>query len=501
MKSIPHLLSVASAATLLAGLAFAADPKPSKAADSGPKTHLLFMGLDLDWQQGRDFHRVEAIRGRTAVVSVGGGEQTVGMGRNNNFKIVNTLKLGKATVRLDQVKLDRFYTPGNDPQKRFREAFALSTAAMDEAMVARQLSMKDQYFPLSLRPHAGMAGYDPDHDAKRIALAETKLVTAMMNIDALSSFTQTRVMPSINPTPPLPLEPKSGSVTFGLPEIKEIDVAVPAKPAGSGASKAPPSAAPAGATQTVPTSAAAAAAAAAAEPLASAASGPTAPEAKAPRVQAAKPAVIADGEGQWFDALDLKFEVSSEKLLAEPYVVIVLSYIDPLKPQEPQQWVHALQLEPVGPTPRLVRLRQGGFPPGFVPKQPSIHVYDRGRELATSAAGGMALTREEAVDYVQLDYLATNKKAKATLAAAPIPASFPEDMAARLQATRFPKDVFVQVNANGMPVEMFADAGRRQRIEDPAVRATVAEVRFCPALEKGKPIEGVARLAFSQPAL
>jgi hypothetical protein len=205
--------------------------------------------------------------------------------------------------------------------------------------------------------------------------------------------------------------------------------------------------------------------------------------------------VIADTTGEWCDAFELKFEVSSEKLLADPYVVIVINYVDPQKPQEPRQWVHALELEPIGPTPRQISLRHAGFPPGFVPKQPSIHLYDRGRELATSAAGGMALTRDEAMEYLLIEYLSTHKQA--TLAAAPIPASFPEDLATRLQATHFPKEVFVSVDTDGLPVEMFADAGRRRRIDDSAVRATIAELRFCPALEKGKPIAGVARLAFN----
>src|SRR5688572_12371323 len=118
MKLIPRLLSVASAATLLAGLAVAAETRPFKApADSGPQTHLLFMGLDLEWQEGREFHRVRGIRGRNAVVSVGNREQTVEMGGSNNFKMVNSLKLGKQNVRLERVKLDRFYTAENDPQK------------------------------------------------------------------------------------------------------------------------------------------------------------------------------------------------------------------------------------------------------------------------------------------------------------------------------------------------------------------------------------------------
>jgi hypothetical protein len=488
MKTIRHLLSVAAAGALLAGLAVAAGTKPAKpVADSGPKTHLLFMGLDLDWQAGREFHRVQGIRGRSAVVSVGNREQTVAMGGANNFKMVNTLKLGKPNVRLDRVKLDRFYTADNDPQKRFMEAFALSTAAMDEGMVARQQAMAGQYFLVKRDSDAPDA--DPDYAAKAQAASEAAHDLKVPNILTMYTFSHTTMMPDVRPAPPKVEAPKSGSVTLGALEFKEDDV-TSAKPTGAEAAKAAPAAGPAGES--------AAAATATTDPLAPATSAADAVAAKPGPAAKANAAVVSDGPGDWFDAFELTFEVSSEKPIADPYVVIVINYVDPTDPQKPRQWVHAQQLEPVGAKPQTIRMRQAGLPPGFVPKAPSIHLYDRGRELATTAAGGMALTRDEAMDYLLVEYLSTNKQA--TLAAAPIPASFPEDLAARLQAAPFPKEIFVAVNKEGLPVDLFADAGRRRRIEDPAVRATITELRFCPALEKGKPVEGVARLAFSDRA-
>jgi hypothetical protein len=282
-------------------------------------------------------------------------------------------------------------------------------------------------------------------------------------------------------------------VTLGPLEIKETDVAVPEKKAGSGAPNAQPAVAAAAPAEGTPV---ATTPGAEAEPQAQAMSrpAPAAIEAKPFVVASAQPVVVPGGE--WYDAFELKFEVSSEKPIAEPYVVVVINYTDPQNPQQPRQWVHAQQIDPIGPKPTVVRLRYAGLPPGFLPKSPRIHVFDGGRELATAAPGSMLLTREEASEYALLEYLSKNKKA--TLPPTPLMTDLPADLAQRLSAATFPKVVFVEVDAKGRAVAAFADEGRRRRIEDAGVVAVVREIRFGPALDKGKAVPGIARVAMAE---
>lgn len=192
-----------------------------------------------------------------------------------------------------------------------------------------------------------------------------------------------------------------------------------------------------------------------------------------------------------FDAVDISFEVSAPQPLNSPYAVVLAQFKPPgAKPSEVQNWVYATELDPITPETRRIKIKQGGFPPGFQLKEYQLHLYNRGIEVATNVAPKrVPLTRDEAFDYVMLDYLAHSKgkTLPATLALGRLPAQLRNDL-------KNGGRIFVQVDPAGLPVAAFSDEACQQRLADPALEAEVAKLRFKPALKEGKTVAGVARL-------
>ncbi len=195
-----------------------------------------------------------------------------------------------------------------------------------------------------------------------------------------------------------------------------------------------------------------------------------------------------------FDAMELTFVVSSAKPLTDPYVLIIARYHEKdALPGKTRNWIYAQALAPIGEKSRKVRIRQGGFPPGFVMEDFKVHLYDHGTELATNVADKrVELTRDEAFQYLVLEHIANHKGAD--VPATPVLGRLPPDLPARLQKGEFRQTYYVKVTKDGLPGDAFSDAACGQKVADPYLQALVKELRFKPALQKGKPVEAVAPL-------
>jgi len=104
---------------------------------------------------------------------------------------------------------------------------------------------------------------------------------------------------------------------------------------------------------------------------------------------------------QLFDAMDVTFEVSSEKTARPPlrgdYRPVSRERREPGK--SPDMDLRQA-IPPVDNTPQKVHLVQGGFPPGFIMDGFKVHLFDRGRELATNVAENrVELTYNDAFKY------------------------------------------------------------------------------------------------------
>jgi len=200
---------------------------------------------------------------------------------------------------------------------------------------------------------------------------------------------------------------------------------------------------------------------------------------------------LADG---LFDAIEVAFEVSSPVPLEDPYLLVIARVREPgAKAGVARNWIYADKLEPLGAKPRLVRVREGGFPPGFALDDCQIRIYDRGREIPTNVSPKRVdLTREEARQYVVMEHLAAHRGK--TLPPAPAFGQAPPDLRKHLAAGRYREAVFVRVREDGEPDGAFLNEACSRPLRDPYAEAIVAGTLFAPALDKGRPVTGVARL-------
>jgi hypothetical protein len=195
-----------------------------------------------------------------------------------------------------------------------------------------------------------------------------------------------------------------------------------------------------------------------------------------------------------FDAMEVTFQVSSEKPLESPYVVIIARYHEKdSQPGRSKLWIFAKALAPINSKPRKINMTQGGFPPGFVMEDFKVHLYDRSQELATNVVDKRVdLTYSEAFKYVLIDYISGHKGA--SLPPAPVMGKLPAGWHTRMTADQLSQQYFVRVSKDGMPLGAYADEACMLPVTDPNLVSIVKEIRFTPALEKGKAVDGTAKL-------
>lgn len=200
---------------------------------------------------------------------------------------------------------------------------------------------------------------------------------------------------------------------------------------------------------------------------------------------------LADGN---YDAMEIAFEISAPAPLDDPYMLIIARFRERgTKPGVSRNWIFAQAIDPVDARPRQVRVREGGFPPGFVLEDYQVHIYNRGTEVATNAsAKRVELTRAEARQYLAIEHMAAHKGA--TLPPAPLPGGLADGPRAALSAAQLDRACHVRVGADGEVLGVFADAAGRQPVDDAAVANAFKEVFFTPALDQGKPVAGLVRV-------
>jgi hypothetical protein len=138
-----------------------------------------------------------------------------------------------------------------------------------------------------------------------------------------------------------------------------------------------------------------------------------------------------------------------------------------------------------------VTVREGGFPSGFLIDQLQLHVYEKGVEIPTDVSENrVGLTWEEAHEYLVIEYISANKDAtkKPQIALFQFPADWKEHRTDRPLQNPY----YVKVDKTGRPVGVFQDEACTEKAGDAYVSAALSNLLFLPALEKGKPVEGVA---------
>ena len=211
----------------------------------------------------------------------------------------------------------------------------------------------------------------------------------------------------------------------------------------------------------------------------------------------ARLAADADMAMERFDAVEVRFEVSSPEFLEKPYVVVITRFhARDDKPGVARNAVFAKALEGIGAKPTKVAILHGGYPPGFEIEELQVHLYNEGREIPTEVAQKrVPLSRDEAFEYLKIDYFRDHKAG--TVAATPAVGRPDRQEMLRLGPKLFDAAYFVKVDKSGRPGGVYADEDCSQPV-DATVAALAGAVRYYPALENGKTVDGVARLVLSR---
>jgi len=80
----------------------------------------------------------------------------------------------------------------------------------------------------------------------------------------------------------------------------------------------------------------------------------------------------------------------------------------------------------------------------------------------------------------------------ATAEPRPDPRFIPLDLHRNFPARDANRTYYVKVTKNGLPLGAFVDEACTERVTEPDVSSAVMRLRFSPALNKGKPVEGKA---------
>ncbi len=196
-----------------------------------------------------------------------------------------------------------------------------------------------------------------------------------------------------------------------------------------------------------------------------------------------------------YDAFSLTFEVSCPQPLRKPYVVVVTKYHErPDQPNQVSQWVYAQALRRVDANPATFVIRRAGFSPGYTLDEVQLHLYDGETEVATNIARKrVPLTGDEAFQFSVVEYIQQHRGATLPLSRANHIST--SNLRSHLSGDQLSRTVYIKVGKNGIPTGSYWNAACTEKVSDPELVAFLASMRFNPALNTGKPVEGVSAIA------
>lgn len=201
---------------------------------------------------------------------------------------------------------------------------------------------------------------------------------------------------------------------------------------------------------------------------------------------------LEEAEGN-YDAMEVSFKVSSPVELDDPHMIVLFKFQErDAKPGEEGMLIHAKSLDPIGPKPKYIRVREGGLPRGFKYVGCTVHIYNRGEEVATNVSPNrVELSRAEAQQYLIIEHLGANKGA--TLPASAVRGTLPRPRRQALSLDQLNRLCYAKVAPDGSLLGVYLDESCHQPLDDTGALAALGDVFFNPALDQGKPVEGVAR--------
>jgi hypothetical protein len=430
---------------MIAAAARANDDKPivmDKVVVAEAKTHTLFMGADISVNLDKDNYPVRGVIGSSWVIDINGEEKVVSAKQAPlNLKITPSLKLTDVSAAIVGYKRKQAYSFNNDPSVRVTRG--LSQTAMTDAYLIGNANDAQYIADTQGNKSLGAAGSFANTD--NILGASGMLATARQLGNPYKSPAQTG-----NMTEAQALAQGvafAGYVSNQIAIKADVDQDTAASDLGQTENGEEPGG-----------------------------------------------RLVQTG----LDAMDVEFQISSARPLQRPYVVTMTRFHPKgTKPGTVQNLVYARELHPIESHPTNVHFVESGFPQDFELIDFQLHVYNKGEEIATTVSSKrVELTRNEAFEYVKMEYMGSHKGA--TLSAAPAMGRMPADLPSRLSRGEFKQAYYVRVSKDGFPGDAYLDEACSRKVEDPYVESVVRDIRFDPALVSGKPVDGVAQLKLGQ---
>jgi len=403
------------------------------------KTHTLFMGADISVNLDKDLYPVRDVAGTAWVIEINGKDKVVSAKKGPlNLKITPTLKLTEVAATIVGFKKQAAYSYENDPSVLITKGLSQVASINADllAVAANAQHMADAATNKALGPMAALVGSDQQFGDAALRLG-AKVFPAMTHPG--KAVSGAAAPPQSGATDPLLGDGQRAVIQFtaGLAATAQNQALNGEEPTGR---------------------------------------------------------LVTRG----LDALDVEFDIASAKPLGNPYIVTMARIRTPgSKPGMVQNHVYARALDPIDKSYSHVAFTEEGFPSEYELLGFQVHIYNRGVEIATNlAANRVELTREEAFEYVKMEYVSAHKGD--TLAAVPAMGRLPAELPTRIASGKYPDTFFVQVSKDGIGRDAFDDRFCTRRIEDPFLAAVVRGLRFKPALSSGIPVDGVAAVNLSQ---
>ena len=397
------------------------------------KTHTLFMGAEIAINLDRDVYPVKDVLGSNWVIDINGKEREISAKEAPlNLKFTPTLKLTEVSATIQGFTRVQSFSFANDPSTRLTKALAQAamTNAMLQGVAQDAQNLADTASNKALGGAAILAGSDKQFGAG--AELETAMKTPAMTHPG-TVIAGSHVPPTNPLTSTTEIDGQQVFIDFANQASSMADSNLATGDEATGR-------------------------------------------------------ITSSG----IDALDVDFDIRAAKTLQNPYVVTMTRFRRPgAKPGMVQNMVYAKSLHPIDAHLSHVHFTEEGFPFGFELVDFQLHIYNRGEEIATNiAADRVELTREEAFEYVKMDYIGSHKGA--TLPAEPAIGKLPAELPMKLAQGQYKQAFYVKVSKDGLADEAYSDPACTRRIDDTYLDSVVKRIRFKPALNYGKPVDGFA---------
>lgn len=202
------------------------------------------------------------------------------------------------------------------------------------------------------------------------------------------------------------------------------------------------------------------------------------------------PGFVEEGTDPTHDALEVTFQLASVHAIPEPYLLLVTDYRRVDAPGATFRKFHLEVLDGIGPEPRSVRLLQGGFPQGFGVENFELFLYSGRREVPTNLSDKqVALTRDEAMQYLVLEYLVGHKGE--TLGPRPMWVGLPAETRQLIREGAANPRIGLSLDAKGRVTALRIINGPEP---DAVILDAIRAFRFYPALEQGRAVESTYEL-------